>query len=414
MNHMLVFIQTVLEVLSIYFLLTAIDGRNKIKTPKLIVMLAVIAVTTTVINYLQIPYHLLILLGVAAACLKICSANKWKNIISDWVVAVIVLFCFQFAAILLLGLFVENVTETGYIVIGVLITENIAAYLVARFNPFDRFLELYYRGNRAIVLLALAIFFVLVIIVTHIWTDRSMVFWKWCLELLILTILYIVLSILLVLSLYKHVKEKHRLRLKEEHERYLTKVADEMAQREHEYKHHLNAIIGIANFNKENPLEAIISYSNHLLHKEATKVLLSPISDDLNIASFINHEVEIAKTFDIEFDYYIAKPFPAYKMPDTALIEILANLINNAFEAVGKLDIGKRHVYLGIEPSEIVVKNRINGNVDTCNISSIGYSDKGSGRGYGVSVILRNCKRYGIKFELYMQGEYMVAKLNMA
>lgn len=218
---------------------------------------------------------------------------------------------------------------------------------------------------------------------------------------------------MLIISFYKHMRENHKIKLKEEHERYLTRIAEEMAAREHEYKNHLNAIIGIATFNKERPLEAIIDYSNELLQNEKLKDKLSPISNNVNIASFINYEAEIAKKSGIDFNFYTEKPFPSYEIPDAALIEILSNLINNAFEAVSRLDKEKRNVYLGIESSEIVMKNYVGEALELDNMFEIGNSSKGAGRGYGLNVILKNCKKYGIKFSTYMQDKYIIINLNM-
>lgn len=176
MNDVIVFGQSILEILSIYFLLTVIDSKNRIETNKLIIGLIIIASGTTLINYLQIPYHLLFLLIITGLCFKLFSRNKLKYIMCDWAIALLAIFCFQFAVILILGLFIENVTETGSIAWIVLIIENILAYLATRFNPLDMFLETYYRNNRGFVFLAVAILLVLIITVTNIWDKQLEIF----------------------------------------------------------------------------------------------------------------------------------------------------------------------------------------------------------------------------------------------
>ncbi|MDY3010721.1 MAG: GHKL domain-containing protein [Clostridiales Family XIII bacterium] len=414
MDNRIVFVLSILEWLTVYFLMGIMDKENQLSWKKLIGFTFTIAFITSMTNACRLPFHSAILMGCMVIGFMILTRAKFLRILSDVILSSSVFVLYQLIITIVLKVIVGDITENGKLLFVLLVLAVILAKLVGKSSRLEYFLERYYRQNRGIILIIIISLAVLASMVTHIIDDKESFFWENHLELLILTIIYAIINVVLAVVIYQNAKNKERLRIHEEHAAYMQGLNKELRRREHEYKNHLNAIIGIGTCRKDDPLQAVIDYTNKLLATESQKKAVDYISDNLNVASFISYERKRAAELNLQFNCYIEKPFPAYKIPDFDMIELLANLINNAFEATAH-NKNAREIYLIMETNQIRISNSIEDESLAGSMSKIGvqgYSRKGAGRGYGVSNILAICNHHNIQHKTYIEEERFIFELN--
>ncbi|MBA5850179.1 GHKL domain-containing protein [Clostridium sp. cel8] len=166
-------------------------------------------------------------------------------------------------------------------------------------------------------------------------------------------------------------------------------VTEEIRQRQHEFKNHLNAISGMVqvldgNELKDNLLKYIKSLNNFIQDIEKVAYI-----DNIILRSIIYIKLREAKTRRIKFSYNVSNELSDWKIQDYELSEVITNMLNNAFEAV--MDKERKIVILDIykdgEKNVIEVKNTID-SIDNSvlrNMFKRGFSTKkGKDRGYGL------------------------------
>jgi sensor histidine kinase regulating citrate/malate metabolism len=112
---------------------------------------------------------------------------------------------------------------------------------------------------------------------------------------------------------------------------------------------------------------------------------------------------ELAKKAMITFDVNTKGSMWVYKIPQTELIDVLSNLISNAFEEVEKLAPENRFVQLDFYDNTIEVRNHVSFDLIKSGIKTVpqfierGYSTKGADRGFGMNNVIAITERYNIK-----------------
>jgi two-component system sensor histidine kinase AgrC len=123
----------------------------------------------------------------------------------------------------------------------------------------------------------------------------------------------------------------------------------------------------------------------------------------------------MAETYRIKFHYHIGNSLSEYPIPEHDLIEILVNLINNAFEEVVKLSPSKRTVSIEFNELSIVIINSIKESPEDNNNPDLfrekGYSTKGEGRGYGITNIIALAEKNHLHFSNFFNNGNYVSEL---
>lgn len=177
---------------------------------------------------------------------------------------------------------------------------------------------------------------------------------------------------------------KHQ-ELKEKSEKFL----DMMATKQHEFSKHLQVLKGMSANKGISKLE-LEKYIEGLLDRREYEIK-TVYSGDGAISALLSEKKKEAYEKGILFDSFLKKPLPIFPCSRYDLIEILGNLINNAFDAVEGLEEANKKVFLVIgstaENTFIQVLNGIPTGfiLDMDQMMQKGFSTKKGGvRGFGL------------------------------
>lgn len=436
MENSFAFLASVLENITLWLLIILADRQNKQYKFGGCVFVLIIALTTTAINNYNIPYHFVILITLMFLIIKIMTGRSWVGVISDVIIANAVFLAYQLIISIAVKLIIGNILELKFVLISFLVLGILLAILMNKSFKLNSWLEKYYRPNREIILLALINIAMLCAFIVHIFDDKSFLFWDSQMEFFLLTVAFVTANVLLMIITYKYASRKKQLRQGNEYAEFLTDLTEELAAREHEHKNHIAAIIAMASYGDDSSKERICQYCEQLLENHSHYKKAGIITDNVNIAAFIKYKMKQAEEKGISIECYIEKPYPNYHIPDYDMIELLANLINNAVEALEdslpegaaskntamKADmleseqIEEKKVYLMMDSETIRVKNKVSTDNDVQTASGKGYgkySTKGQGRGYGMNNIRNICNRYGIGHQIILNKGDFITELTI-
>jgi two-component system sensor histidine kinase AgrC len=226
----------------------------------------------------------------------------------------------------------------------------------------------------------------------------------------------IVFNLLLLFNLFYRKKAKYNRQIHQEYGEYLEALVHQFSARQHEFANQINVMMGLAQSKKmEDLAAAIIDYGERILDEK--KRMNAPLlCDDSMVAAMLYRKKLQADKESIQFECLIEEPFPQYSVSPFDLVELIVNMINNAFEAVAALPVPERQVFLKISKNSIEVINAVTEDFDQAaiiNFGKIGYSTKGKQRGYGVSNIQTIVNRYHGSLDVYLQENMLVFALSL-
>ncbi|MBQ6805836.1 MAG: GHKL domain-containing protein [Lachnospiraceae bacterium] len=160
--------------------------------------------------------------------------------------------------------------------------------------------------------------------------------------------------------------------------------------RQHDMKNHISAILSM--IHTTNKYEDLVTkqqeYCGYVMgQNEKTKLLLS--SGNPLITGFLYSKILEAeeKGIDVEYSIEIKKDI---KFPEYELVEMLGILLDNAIEALEKVQISKKCLQISVKEEQEKIKVLVANNGVDCKKENInrffdrGYSSKGENRGIGL------------------------------
>lgn len=343
--------------------------------------------------------------------------KKVKTIFYTYILSTIIIFTIQYLLLFILqtiGIDISYSFGVGFIAqnIGLIITIIITKYL-----PIDILLNYVNRSNRVFKYLILNIFVALVSIALYWYIDIDGILGN-IISLAILAIGIIYINFVLIENGLKNELEEQQLRTYETYLPIIDELINELRIKQHEYDNHIQALSMIASTNTDcemvaRPIEDYIKdlgLSNGLgdLIKLDSKVLVG----------FLYSKIKIAEKLDIGFQIMIGDYQFELQLQDYELIEVIGNLINNAFEtgvednsAVLKLSQEKDMNVIEVRNKHPYLKRE---NIDQ--IFNMGFSTKFHvGRGYGLYNVAKIVKKYDGEIEvfneIYCEENYLVFKI---
>lgn len=224
-------------------------------------------------------------------------------------------------------------------------------------------------------------------------------------------------NILLYFYIIKVDQEKKQFKVQGKYSKILKNITEEIRERQHDFKNHLNAINGLVESTKEVELkcklkEYIGTLNDSMIIIEDIVYIDSPI-----IRAIIYSKMSAAKNKNIKFLYSINNSFTVKNAKDYELSEILNNLIDNAFDAVESQK-GEKLVSIKIyveDESNIIEVINSGTTLKPENVKRIfvrGFSTKnGDNRGYGLYNVKKIVERNGGKVQLSLEGDLTIFKL---
>ncbi|WP_144275995.1 sensor histidine kinase [Gottschalkia acidurici] len=313
-----------------------------------------------------------------------------------------------------LGIELDNSFNDGLTAHTIILPITIA---ISRLLPINIVFNYVNKDNRVFKYLSLNIFIILISLLAYWYIDVNGVLKNIIAIAVVLTWVILVNFVLLKNGL-KNELEEQQLRIYEEYLPVIDELISEIRKRQHEFDNHIQALKMITVTSED--YESVIGSMKHYMRDlEVTNDLKDLIKIDNKIlAGFLYNKIKNAEKLDIQFDIIIQDYEFNTGLKDYEVVEVMGNLINNAFETniennsviliiskekdMNVIEIRNKHPYLKKE------------NLDK--IFSKGFSTKSStGRGYGLYNVKKIVEKYNGKIEIlnksYRDENYVVFKV---
>lgn len=405
------FCASAIEVLTVIILITLLDEKNTAAPCQILCITLLECGLALLLDVWDVGFHMIYILALFIALFYTFTKNKLLNIAIDVTLSYVFYTTLQMIASVALFYFVGNVSESPCALFLFLLSYLFIAYLaMKRCRGICKFRQYYHNYRESIASLALcALLFDFIMI--YFWRKYNEIFFHGRWVLLALQLLNYVLMGIIFWQFFGKRQEKNKRELEEEYNEYLQNKALELSRQKHEYANHLNVIAGLLETSKTDNLDETLSFIEELLQKKENRKHHPFLHSDRLTAAMLCRKKKEAETLGIHFGHLIPSPFPQYPLSSHDLLEILSNLLNNAFEAQLSLPVSCREVFLNLNENSIEVLNAVSPGFDPQQIQSfsqIGFSTKENGRGYGVANVKRIVDRAQGKLDIYLQEETLV------
>jgi signal transduction histidine kinase len=343
--------------------------------------------------------------------------KKLKEILYTYILTTIIIFTIQYLVLFTLKAIGMNISysfKIGFISqsLGLIITIAVTKYL-----PIDILISYSIKKNRVFKYLILNIFVVLVSTALYWYIDIDGVL-RNIISIAVLTIGIIYINFVLMENGLKNELEEQQLRTYETYLPIIHELINELRIKQHEYDNHIQALnmIAVTSENYERADKAITDYISNLKISNNLGDLIK--FDNKILVGFLYSKIKSAEKLGIEFQIIIEDYQFKLELHDHELIEVIGNLINNAFETgvednsvivklskekdMNVIEVRNKHPYLNRESID--------------KIFNMGFSSKSHvGRGYGLYNIAKIVKKYDGGIEvfngIYCEENYLVFKI---
>lgn len=372
-----------------------------------------LSVTGYMVRY--IVYGVILFLG------KLIFKKSWKEILYDFFTIIIIIFCIQSFQLIFHKLMFQdyvdyqrNINHRALVVI-----VNITFLLLIFFSSYSKKMRIFLREFRdslresPMIIISFVIVIILVGLILDLYKEQV---WDH---------IYPFFAVTWLLYLYNFVGVKRAIALKEQkksiaiYKQYypiFSNIITDIRKKQHEFNNHLNTIYGLLHLGGMDWEKEIRQYIQSIKNNTLCTSQLVLLENRI-LAAVIYSKLLEAAPKDITFEYNL-KDFEEYPIEDYELVEILCNLLNNAFEAVEQSASKEKQVILemGSEKNVRYLEVRNNGIgfdlEDLENICKAGYTTKGHGRGYGLCNVMNIVKRNSGRLEVFLKNEYTVFRVS--
>ena len=416
------FIGSFLEIFSICYFMSIFNEKYKESLLKLIIITLIVALITTATDLIYIPIGYLINYITLILLLVFVLHMNLFHVLFE--------FLFGLAAIAIVQLFLLFITNFFtepdnlifpirvlhlLIILGLYIVLGNSKKIHLLVRPFyEKYLEIIYlvAGN----------LFLFMIVQLYLWdSSNHEVFLESIGVLTVFVLLWCSINGYLFIKL---IDSQRKNRLLDVHKQYFDMTENllhNLYAEKHEFKRHLQTIDGMTY--TESSEEAVNDIQEYIrgIEKENIKRPASVISfntGDHVVNGLLYTKFNEAKQNDIHFYYVPSGSLAKFQCEKFELIEIIGNLIDNAFDYVKNLDTADRKVVLKIEPYEekncIEVANTFiqDETTDLSSMTKKGYSTKEGGkRGYGLYNVKRIASKYSGSLTIYTQDTQLIVQV---
>jgi sensor histidine kinase regulating citrate/malate metabolism len=208
----------------------------------------------------------------------------------------------------------------------------------------------------------------------------------------------------------------------ETYERYapiILNYVEEVRQRQHDFKNHLNAIYGLVQVTEEGRLRDEVREYIQSLNCALKEIDQTIYIDNGIISAIIYIKLCEAKNKNIQFSCSVNRKIDFFPLKEYEMSEMICNLIDNAFEAVENLSVSDRIVNLEIGKDDkcsfIMIKNNSEGfnSRDISKMFERGFSTKKKkGRGYGLYTVKRIVYNYDGSIVVSLEDDFIIFNIS--
>lgn len=236
-------------------------------------------------------------------------------------------------------------------------------------------------------------------------------------SILVLVLITVGSNMLLALKLISTQQQKEELENQKKLAELKENFLQQMAAEQHEFSKHLQMIqIMVSDCEVTERQQIAKKYIAELIDKRNTETHVGYVGDGV-LSGFLSQKQQNAKTKGIQFHVLITKPIPEFPCGQTELIELVGNLLDNAFEAAEQLDGKRRKVLFEIGRNKnTIFLQTVNDNpgnsIRANQMAIIGVSTKkGHLRGYGLFNVKTIAEKYGGKLEIRQNEDIVMVKI---
>jgi len=239
-------------------------------------------------------------------------------------------------------------------------------------------------------------------------------------EIELITLNFIFLTIYLVIGLIifyfyaKTLREKMKMGLERQEKEYyfaqnelMVETVETVKSIRHDMKLHLATL---ENYIKDNPEEAL-AYVNHLLGDIGKSEVYS---DTGNVAldSIINFKLKSVKDADIATRLDVFAP-AVIGIETSDIVIIVGNLLDNAMEAVAKVDDKFINIHIAYQLGNLLIKveNPFDGVVKKDKSGDLVTIKSGDGHGFGLKNVFKSAEKYYGSVDITHEGNIFTAKV---
>ena len=359
-------------------------------------------------------YIIILLIG------KFTFKKPWKDILHDFFTIIIIVFCLQSFQLIFHKLMFQEYagyqTQTNQKFF--LIVANIVFLLFIFFSSFFEKMRMLLNAFKNSLRASPEIImnFVLVIVLNGLVLDlyKEQV-WNHIYFFFTATWLLYLYNFLGVKRIMELNEQKKAIEIYKQYYPIFSNIITDIRKKQHEFSNHLNTIYGLIHLGGMDWEQEMKQYIHSIKHNSIDTSQLILLENRVLAALIYSKLLETAPK-DITFEYDL-HTFKDYPVEDYELVEILCNLLNNAFDAVEQLVDRKRHVVLKMGSEEDIKYLEVRNNGIKFNLMEIenlfkeGYTTKGTGRGYGLFNAMTIIKRKKGKIEVFFEEEDTVFRV---
>jgi two-component system sensor histidine kinase AgrC len=410
-----------IEALSICFVLNLFNSKYLESKVKILIITLIVASTTTLTDAFLVPVGYLINYLVFIVILSLLMHIKIVSVFFEYIFTLAIIALIQLFFIFISSILKEiddlSVLERFihlFLILVICMIVGKSRILQLKIRPFYlNYIEEIYiiAGN----------LFILIIVVLYLWDTNSKAFYGDLGLIIIFAILWCIINIYLMKKLMDDRKQREVIMIHEQYMEMTENLINGLYSEKHEFKKHIQTVEGLIHTN--NADEAIKNIENYIKELSNTNEKRNNRHISFQTGNSVVNGLLYVKANEaiqnhINFYYRPAKTFPEFPCQKYELIEVIGNLIDNAFDYVKGLELNERKVLIEIDTINdqkyIEVKNtyysKASENYDL--MSKKGYSTKdGDRRGYGLYNVKCIASKYNGKLNIYCEENDLIVQV---
>jgi len=426
-SYILIFTQSFFEVLFFLAIISTLNTNAKLGLAKSIIYIACLATLSLFSDINNTPYHFIISIIASVALFVVLKKPARKligNYVIDILVSLVILTVIQFLITSIASIFSINLIQNDIAILAILVGLIVLFKWLSSMIIIHIFFEKFYIPYRMTILFAIiSVLFLMTIVMDMVLHTEELLSPNGSVSINLLVIGYFILNLFFIVIMYRAKDATDKSNTITGYSNHLQDIVNEYRASSHDLKHHLQIILNL-NVNRDGSVinDELDKYLKSLIYDNNAAGDITIIKDDILISALLLQKKEYAKQKKIDFKVNMMNLIANYLdyISHSELIEILSNLIDNAFEEVEKLDIENRIVQLDFTDYYIEIRNKVsfsfisNSANQTQRIFEQGYSTKDSGRGFGLSNVLSIAKRNNIEIKQKLDDGFIIFRLEFS
>lgn len=386
---------------------------SNIKTKKILTFFITMILISNASYYLDESYNsILNMTMLFLFTLYIYGENLFETFYAT-IITLIIVTIIQAGILVVLSLLFNNIIKSFYYGILAQCIFLITIFMFTKLLPLDSIFQFVNKKNKIFITLTMNSFFLVFTVLLY-WNSDIEGFFG---NIILIGIVVIILLTLNSLFIYKGLEneyERAQLEIYRRYQKITEDLIDDIRARQHEFDNHIQAM----SMCKDNYI--YIDYIESLKDRNSLGNLVK--LDSSLLSGLLYGKKKEAMMNGVNFKINIENFDSWNELKENELIDIVGNLLDNAFEAIE--DYKEKNVTLDFkkenERNIIMVKNNYEylGNDIIGKMFKKGISTKkGSGRGFGLYNISKILNKYNGEIEvkniLYLDKNYIMFKIKM-